>query len=185
MTSIPHSTVLRAPPNLAELFLRDLTSLLVTSRAVTRSLEALRPECTFSPEVTTQINDLIGASASGEQHMRAPLNEAGMVLAPAGDPAARAQVAAIFTQLPAGGPSSALAEEVTVNLRLVAQHLELRARLAAEEALRVGQKSIGQALLRWARSWCQCGEDARAALDRARERSGAPGPGAMVAAPSS
>ncbi|HVU16667.1 MAG TPA: hypothetical protein VHD32_07070 [Candidatus Didemnitutus sp.] len=169
MTSIyHHSAITRPPRNLRDLFLRDITSLLVTSRVIARSLEALRPECEFSSEVTAEIDELIGTTAEGEVQVREPLNEAGMILPPGDESAAMAQVVSFFTRLPAGAPSAVLATEVVVNLRLLAQHLELKARLAAEEAMLVGQKAISQALLRWARSWCLCGEKLRAATVRTR-----------------
>lgn len=168
MTSLHHTTVTKAPRNLAELFLRDITSLLITSRVIARSLEALRPECEFSTEVTAKIDELIGTTAEGELQVREPLSEAGVVLPPGDESAATAQVVGFFTRLPAGAPSAVLAAEVVVNLRLLAQHLELKARLAAEEAMLVGQKSICHALLRWARSWCLCGEKLRAATIRTR-----------------
>ncbi|HEY4302170.1 MAG TPA: hypothetical protein VGM73_14945 [Candidatus Didemnitutus sp.] len=185
MTSIPNSILPRVPRDISELFRRDLTSLLVTSRAVIRSLEALRPECAFSNEVTTQIDDLIGASAQGEEQMRAPLGRAGVVLAPAIEADPGVPVMSYFTRLPAGVSAAMLAAEVIVNLRLLAQHLELKARLAAEEALLVGQKAVSQALLRWARAWSQCGDGRRASTTRARVQASAPESGEPVAAPSS
>jgi hypothetical protein len=162
------SAFAKAPRNLCDLFLRDLNSLLVTSRTITRSLLALRPECEFSPEITEKINDLIATSRDGESHLRGPLREAGIILPTAVEGGANALVASFFTRVPAGVAPEVLATEVAVNLRLLSQHLELKTHLAAEEALLVGQKSVCRALLAWARKWCACGEKLRATTLRAR-----------------
>jgi hypothetical protein len=168
MSFLSRSTFAHSPRNLCDLFLRDLTSLLITSRTITRSLLVLRPECEFSPEITAKINDLIVTSREGESHLRAPLREAGIILPTAAEAGASALVASFFTRVPVGVPPGVLATEVAINLRLLSQHLELKAHLIAEEALLVGQKSVCQGLLAWAREWCACGEKLRTTTIRAQ-----------------
>ena len=70
--------------------------------------------------------------------------------------------------MPAAVAPGILATEVTVNLRLLAQHIELKARLAAEAALLVGQDRIGKALIAWSVEWRNCGGVLRSITARAR-----------------
>ena len=156
------------PRNLCELLLRDVASLLATSQLVGRSLYTLRPECAFSPELTETLDSIVTTSKAGESHLHQPLVEAGAVLPPASDAAANALVTGLFTRLPAALAPGVLAAEIAVNLRLLAQHIELKARLAAEEALLVGQNKLCQALIAWAAEWRACGEVLRSATVRAR-----------------
>jgi len=165
MSFLSRSTFANTPRNLCELFLRDMTSLLITSRAVCRSLVALRPECEQSNELrelTNVLDRLVATSKSGETRLRQPLSEAGIVLPTAVDAGASTLVAGFFARLPANAAPGMLAAEMILNLRLLAQHVELRARLAAEEALLVGQRGIGRTLVAWAGEWHSCSRNLRA-----------------------
>ena len=171
MSSLLSRASFATPPrHLFDLFLRDLTSLLITSRSVTRSLVAIQPECTFSEELMERIDSLVTTSQAGEAHLLEPLREVGITLPPAGDSGSSALVAEFFTRLPVGASPAVLAAEVVVNLRLLAQHLELKIRLAAEEALLVGQKSVCRALVAWAREWRLTAARLSGATVRARAR---------------
>jgi hypothetical protein len=165
MAFLSRSTFATAPRNLCELFLRDMTSLLITSRAITRSLLALRPECEQSTELhefTNMLDRLVTTSKSGEARLRQPLSDAGIVLPTATDAGASTLVAGFFTRLPSHATPGMFATELLLNLRLMAQHVELRARLAAEEALLVGQRAIGRSLVTWAGEWHACSRNLRA-----------------------
>ena len=179
------------PVNLCELLLRDVASLLITSQLVNKALLALRPECEFSRELTRTLDTIVAISSSGEKHLHAPLTEAGAVLPPTNDASASLLVTGFFTRLPPTVMPGVLAAEIAVNLRLLAQHIELKPRLAAEEALLVGQDRIGQALVAWSAEWRNCGRVLRSATVRARaqayiadlgERAGAPARGPLVPA---
>ncbi|HET7536641.1 MAG TPA: hypothetical protein VFJ90_09320, partial [Candidatus Didemnitutus sp.] len=93
---------------------------------------------------------------------------AGVVLPKSLDEEAGAFISAIFSRLPNGAAPAILATEVVVNLRLLAQHIELKARLAAEEAMLVGQDLLCSALVAWAAEWRACGKTLRDATIRAR-----------------
>lgn len=156
-----------APRGLCDLLLRDVASLLLTSRFVSRSLDVLRPECEFSRELTETIDTVIAICEAGEELLHEPLAEAGAVLPLAAENATASLATGLFRRLPAGIPG-ALGAEMAVNLRLLAQHLELKSRLGAEEALLAGQERIGNALLDWSAAWRNCGLGLRFASARPR-----------------
>ena len=156
------------PRNLCELLLCDVASLLFTSQFVSRSLLALRPRCEFSRELTATLDSIVALSNGGEIRLQLPLAEAGAVLPQVVDASAGTEVADYFTRAPLAAGPGLLAAEVVANLRLLTQHLELKARLAAEEALLVGQHALGNALVDWSADWHACGHKLRAATVRAR-----------------
>jgi hypothetical protein len=166
------STILRSVPgtprNLCELFLRDLASLLVVSRTTSQTLRALRPECEFSDTLTASLDHLAATNEAGETYLRRPLAEAGVLLPNSPENEAGAFISAIFSRVPAGAAPAIFATEIVVNLRLLAQHLELKARLAAEEAMLVGQDLLCSALVAWAAEWRTCSRALRSATLRVR-----------------
>ncbi|MDB6113727.1 MAG: hypothetical protein JWQ83_219 [Lacunisphaera sp.] len=168
MPYLSRPTFAMPPRNLLELLLCDVSSLLFTSKFVSRSLLALRPKCEFSRELTATLDSIIALSNAGELRLHPPLDDAGAVLPEVMDETAGAQVADFFTRPPLAAGPGLLAAEVAANLRLLAQHLELKARLAAEEALLVGQHALGNALVDWSADWRACGHKLRAATVRAR-----------------
>ncbi len=168
MSFLSRSPYPTPPRNLCELLLRDVASLLVTSELVSRALIALRPECRFSRELTQSLDLIVAISDAGQIHLQEPLAEAGAVLPPSHDTSASALVTGFFTRLPTAAAPGILATEVAVNLRLLAQHIELKARLAAEAALLVGQDHIGAALIAWSVEWRNCGGVLRSVSARAR-----------------
>lgn len=169
------STILRsvpgAPRNLCELFLRDLASLLLLSRTAKQTLRALRPECTFSDTLTASVDHIAATNEAGETYLRRPLAEAGVLLLKPTEGESGVFISALFSRLPTASAAPAIfATEVVVNLRLLAQHLELKARLAAEEAVLVGQDLLCSALVAWAAEWRNCGHSLRDATVRVRAR---------------
>ena len=156
-----------APPrDLYEMLLRDVASLLVTCRLISRSLRALRPECAFSRELTGTLNAIIALGDAGETRLQPVLAETGATLPAPADTTPSTLVTGFLARLPTGGSPTALASELGVNLRLLAQHVELKARLAAEEARHVGQHTIGEALLDWSVEWRLRGNALRTAEER-------------------
>lgn len=156
--------------NLCEMFLRDVAALLVTSRLVTRSLFALRPECEFSPELTKTIDTVAALSDCGEPYLRQPLLEAGAVLPALPESTASSVVTEFFSSIPVKVTPSVMAAEVVSRLRLLVQHIELKAMLAAESAVLVGQNRLSRALLKWAAEWRACGQILRAVTVRVRAK---------------
>jgi hypothetical protein len=162
-----HST---PPQNLCDLMLRDVASLLFTSQVVGRAIESLRPQCSFSRELTKGINAIMAASEAGEWLLHNPLAEAGAVLPNADDTMESALLMEFLARLPQQGAPGVLAAEVAVNLRLLVQHIELKARLVGEEAELVGQKALCEALMKWMKQWRACSRILRAMTVRARAR---------------
>lgn len=156
MPYLTRSTFDTPPRNLGELLLRDVASLLTTSHLVSRSLRSLRPQCSFSPELTTTLDALLATSDAGETILHPPLSGSDVVLPAIPDPTESTLLTDFFVRLPEQVTPGKLAAEVTGNLRLLAQHIELKTRLAAEEALFVGQETLSQALLVWAAEWRSC-----------------------------
>lgn len=142
-----------APPgNLFELMLRDLAALLDASRILRQFALDLRPVCHASSELTAALDRLIGVSDAGFPRLHPPLAAAGLPEPLGADPATRALVTGFLARLPLITPG-VLAAEITVNLRLLIQHVELEVRLTAESALLLGQKLVSRALLAWAAEW--------------------------------
>lgn len=154
-----HATHRAAPTKkLGEAFLRDLNSLLITSRSLTRSLLALEPQRGFSPETIAQINELVAIARDGEDELFQYLGEAGLVLPSPGEiPVPPKHLARSRLVEPVTATDKPA--DVLVNLRLLVHHLELRARLVAEEARLVGQRSLRRALLAWATEWYAYGRN--------------------------
>lgn len=157
------------PRNLCELLLRDAASLLVTSQLISQSLLALRPKCEFSRELAATVDTMVTINDSGASRLKPPLTEAGASQTVAADTTTNMLVTDFFTRLPVVAPG-VLAAEIIVNLRLLAQHLELKTRLAAEEALLVGQNRLSQALVAWSAEWRAFSGALRDATVRARAR---------------
>jgi hypothetical protein len=156
MSYLTRSTFATPPRNLGELLLRDIASLLTTSQLVGRSLEKLRPQCTFSKELTATLDSLLATSQAGEELLNPPLAGSDVELPAISDPTESTLLTDFFVRLPGRVTPGALAADVTGNLRLLAQHIELKTRLAAEEAVFVGQEALGHALMMWATEWRNC-----------------------------
>jgi hypothetical protein len=158
------------PRNLCELLLRDVASLLTMSRLISHSLKALRPNCAFSPDLTTSLDTIVATTEAGERLLQNPLSESGTVLPNTPDTDGDALRTDFFTRIPAQAAHDVMAADVDANLHLLAQHLEFKTRLAAEEALLVGQNSLCRALLGWAAEWHACSRALRLATVRTRAR---------------
>lgn len=146
------------PRDLGELFLRDVTSLLVASRTVIRSLSVLRAESGFPPELSARLEAMITVSRAGESLLREPMSATGIVLPAGPESAAGGLVTRIFSRWPARALPSVLEAEILGQLRLLAQHLELKAQLASETAWLIGQPALCRALFEWADAWRTCGD---------------------------
>lgn len=156
------------PRNLCDLLLRDIASLLITSELISSSLTALRPECEFSPELTATLDFVRALSDAGGSRLHQPLTEAGAVLPAAAENSASTLITGLFHRLPVSAKSGLFAAELAVNLRLLAQHVELKARLAAEEAVLVGFDGLSRALVGLSADWRACGRALCAITGRAR-----------------
>ncbi len=141
---------------------------MVISRTTSHTLMALRPECEFSDTLTASLDRIAATNDAGETYLRRPLAEAGVLLPKTKDQTSSAFISAIFSRVPAGATPAIFTTEIVVNLRLLSQHLELKARLAAEEAMLVGQDLLCSALVAWAAEWRSCGRALRDATVRAR-----------------
>jgi len=168
MSFLSRSSYSTPPGNLCELLLRDVASLLVTSRIISHHLLDLRPQCEFSGELTATLDSIVALSRDGESRLQPALDEAGATLPETTDALTGALLADFFTRIPVAAAPGTLAAEVAVNLRLLAQHLGLKALLAAEEAVLVGQNRLSGVLLNWSSEWRACGQTLRAATVRAR-----------------
>jgi hypothetical protein len=171
MSYLSRRSYLTPPNNLSELLLRDVASLLLTSELISSSLVALRPECEFSPELMEMLNTMISLCDEGEVCVQRPLLEAGIVLPTTTDTSASTLITGFFTRLPSADEPQVFATEVMINLQLLAQHVELKARLAGEEALLVGLESLGQALADWSGEWRACGHQIGTTSQRRHSRS--------------
>lgn len=143
--------------NVSDLLLRDISSLLLTSELIGSSLVALRPECHFSNELTSMLNSLIILCDEGESRIRPSLVEAGLTCPTLTDNSGSTLIAGFFSRLPASGEHHCFATELVIDLHLLAQHMELKARIAGEEALIIGLENLGHALADWAHEWRDCG----------------------------
>lgn len=146
------------PSNVSELLLRDVASLLLTSELVSSSLVALRPECEHSPELTSALNSMITLCDESESRVQQPLLESGIVLPTTTDTSASTLITGFFTRLPTSAEPRVFATEVIINLQLLAQHVELKARLASEEALIVGLDALSCGLADWSGEWRALGQ---------------------------
>ena len=170
MTSLSLTANDAPPDNLCEMFLRDVAVLLVTTSLIKRSLFALRGECEFSSDLIKTIDAVTALSDCGEPYLRKPLVEAGAVLPALPESAASSVVTEFFSCIPVKVAPSVLATEVISRLRLLVQHIELKAMLAAESALLVGQTRLSRALLKWAAEWQDCGHALRGVMVRVRAK---------------
>ena len=162
-TSIAFPSGGSLPGNLCELFLRDLLLLLNTSRTVVTSLVELQPQCSFSPDLQDKVAAIITVSRAGEAHLDEPLREGGLVVPSGVATGLNPIVTNFFSRIPIGAAPGVIASEVVASLRLLAQHIELRTRLAAEKAIVVGQRALSRALFAWAAEWRRCSRELRAA----------------------
>jgi hypothetical protein len=156
------------PGNVSEMLLRDVASLLLTTELISSSLVALRPECAFSSELTLMLNSMITLCDEGETRVQQPLLEAGIVLPTTTDASPSTLITDFFRRLPTAVEPKVFAAEVVINLQLLAQHVELKARLAADEALIVGLDGLNQALDVWCGEWHTCGRQMGRATFRSR-----------------
>ena len=147
------------PGNVSEMLLRDVASLLLTTELISSSLVALRPECEFSSDLTLMLNSMITLCDEGEARVQQPLLETGIVLPSTTDTSPSTLITDFFHRLPTSVEPRTFAAEVIINLQLLAQHVELKARLAADEALIVGLDGLNQALNVWSEEWHQCGKE--------------------------
>jgi hypothetical protein len=141
------ATLASPPPSsstrtLGQHFLRNLSSLLITSRLIGQSLSAVRSEFVEAPEIDKKITELITTGQRGV-----------LPATPQNDGASRLVATTLYNGLPTEGAPLSRSADTVVNLRLLAQHLELRARLTAEEAKLMGEETLRRALLNWARQW--------------------------------
>jgi hypothetical protein len=173
-----HSTHSTPTPNLSDMLLRDVASLLLTTELISSSLVALRPECAFSNELTHTLNSMITLCDEGETRVQQPLLESGIVLPSATDSSPSTLITDFFHRLPTAADPRVFGAEVVVNLQLLAQHVELKTRLAADEALIVGLDGLNQALDVWSGEWHTCGKQmgrlsfrSRPQVSRSRESS--------------
>jgi hypothetical protein len=143
--------------SLFQRFVGDLGALRATSLIVGQALAALRSECASSAESREMLDGLVAVNDAGEAYLQRPLAEAGIVLASREGAEAADVVRAIFHRIPTEGNPEELTVEILTSFRLLAQHLELRAHLAAEEALLLGQEPLSSALMAWAVRWRNCG----------------------------
>jgi|GEM_PF-6883452 len=174
MSYLSRRSYLTPPANLSELLLRDVASLLLTSELISSSLVALRPECEGSGELTGALDAMVALCDEGEARIHQPLFESGIILPTTTDTSAGGLIAGFFTRLPSGKDPQ-FAAEVVINLQLLAQHVELKARLAGEEALLVGLDALSQALADWSAEWRACGQNLGGIAPRKRPRSSDPG----------
>jgi hypothetical protein len=145
------------PSNPSELLLRDVASLLLTSELISSSLASLKPESEFSCELTALLNSMIALCDEGASRVQQSLMEASVVLPVITDTSASMLICGFFTRLPSGAEPRVFAAEVAVDLQLLAQHVELKARLTSEEAHLVGLEGLSQALADWSGEWRACG----------------------------
>jgi hypothetical protein len=155
------------PRNLCELLLRDLASLLATSRNLNQSLQSLRPKCEFSADLTVIIDSMVRILEAGAARLHPCLTDTADAPAIEPDQSVDDVVTDVFARLPGVTPGI-FAAEVAVNLRLLARHLELKTRLAAESALLVGQDVLCRILMLSATEWRRCDRLLRTVTVRAR-----------------
>jgi hypothetical protein len=154
-----HRSFSTQPGNVSEMLLRDVASLLLTTELISSSLVALRPECEFSGDLTLMLNSMITLCDEGEARVQQPLLETGIILPTTTDASPSTLITDFFHRLPTSAESRIFGAEVVINLQLLAQHVELKARLAADEALIVGLDGLNQALAVWSEEWHQCGKE--------------------------
>jgi hypothetical protein len=137
---------------------------------MSRALLAVRPECVFSSELVIILDRMVKISDAGEILLYQPLAEAGAPRPVTTDPTACTLVTGFLTRLPDAAAPRELAEAIAVNLRSLARHIELKARLAADDALLAGQERLARALALWSTKWRVCGQMLHIAVRRARAR---------------
>jgi hypothetical protein len=138
------------------MLLRDVASLLLTTELISSFLVALRPECEFSNDLTHTLNSMIALCDDGETRVQEPLLETGIILPTTTDASPSTLITDFFQRLPTAADPQVFGSEVVVNLQLLAQHVELKARLAADEALIVGLDGLNDALSSWSKEWHTC-----------------------------
>ena len=156
---LPHTSYRShsAPPvNVSEMLLRDVASLLLTTELISSFLVALRPECEFSSDLTHTLNSMIALCDDGETRVQQPLLETGIILPTTTDASPSTLITDFFQRLPTAADPQVFGSEVIINLQLLAQHVELKARLAADEALIVGLDGLNDALSSWSEEWHTC-----------------------------
>ena len=157
-----------APGNLCEMLLRNVAHLLITNQLIKRAMLALRPECESTAELLEALDDIVALSDRGQQQLRHALSEAGAVLPILNESTASPVISWFLASIPNQVTPGVMAADLISNLRLLVQHLELKAKLAAEEAALVGQNSLGLALLDWSAEWRSLGHDLRSVNVRLR-----------------
>lgn len=155
--------------NLSGLLLRDVATLLLTTELISSSLMALRPECESSADLTEALETMIALCDEGPATLQPSLLEAGIALPTNTDTSASTLITGFFTRLPSP-QASCFETEVILNLRLLAQHVELKSRLASEEASLVRLESFGQDLSHWSEEWRECGRKIGALAFRKQSR---------------
>jgi hypothetical protein len=150
------------------MFLHDLSALLVSNQLVKRSLLTLRPECEFSPELVTPLDTVVDLTDKCETDLRETLEASGAVLPTLAKGTGSAVVTMFMSNLPVRVAPAIFAAEVISNLRLLVQHIELKAALAAEAAILVGQTQLSRSLWNWSAEWRACGRLLRRVTVRVR-----------------
>jgi len=85
--------------------------------------------------------------------------ETGIILPTTTDASPSTLITDFFQRLPTAADPQIFGAEVVVNLQLLAQHVELKARLASDEALIVGLDGLNEALNSWANEWQTCAKE--------------------------
>lgn len=156
LTTAAYRSHTSSPSNVSEMLLRDVASLLLTTELISSFLVALRPECEFSSNLTHTLNSMIALCDDGETRVHQPLLETGIILPTTTDASPSTLITDFFQRLPTAADPQVFGSEVVVNLQLLAQHVELKARLAADEALIVGLDGLNEALSTWSEEWHTC-----------------------------
>jgi hypothetical protein len=144
-----------------------VASLLATSRNLNQSLLSLRPKCEFFSDLTVIIDSMVGILEADAERLSPCLTDAGDDPGVLPDQSVDEVVTDVFARLPVAA-QGIFAAEVAVNLRLLARHLELKTRLAAESALLVGQDILCRILMLSAAEWGRCDRMLRTVTVRAR-----------------
>jgi len=167
--------------HVSEMLLRDVASLLLTTELISSFLVALRPECAFSPELTRTLNSMIALCDDGETRVQQPLLETGIILPTTTDASPGTLITDFFQRLPTAADPQVFGSEVVVNLQLLAQHVELKARLAADEALIVGLDALNAALSSWSDEWHTCAKEMGKLTFHSRSLASTSEPGRLAA----
>lgn len=168
MVSLIQSRHADTPANLCELLLRNVAHILIMNELIKRAMIALRPECEASAELLEVFDDIVALNDRGQQQLGHSLAEAGAVLPVLSEHTASPVISWFLSSIPDRVTPGVMAADVVSNLRLLVQHLELKAKLVAEEAALVGQNGLSLDLLDWSAEWRSLGHHLRSVNRRLR-----------------